>query len=197
MVRWIIRRVRAQIAARLPRETLLRQVVHGDNITALAAIEELKERLMFQDGSLQGISMAGARLQNVRLAKANISLVDFSGATLIGCYFGAADLRKARLLQADLSEGNLREAKLLEADLTGARLRGAHLAQGDFRRALLRSTDLTGANLWHTRLEAADLRGAILFGSNLQHALFDPETIMPDGLNWSDALDVERYTRAS
>ena len=194
MVRWLRKKIRAQISARVSRETLLSQAVHGDNITTLAAVEELKERLLFQDGTLQGMSFAGARLHKVQLAKARLQLTDFTGAVLTSCYFGDTDLSKAKLLKANLADGNLRECKLVDADLTGAVLRGAHLAKADLRGAVLRSTDLTGANLWQAHLHAANLTGADLKQANLSGARFNAHTILPDGQYWHAELDLSVYT---
>ena len=194
MVRWLRKKIRAQISARVSRETLLSQAVHGDNITALAAIEELKERLLFQDGTLQGLSFAGARLHTVQVSNARLQLPYLTGAVLTSCYLGDTDLSKARLLKANLADGNLRECKLVDADLTGAVLRGAHLAKADLRGAVLRSTDLTGANLWQAHLHAANFTGAVLTQANLSGANFNPHTIMPDGRNWHSELDLSLYT---
>lgn len=194
MLGWFSRKIKSQVAARMSREALLARAAHSDNITALAAIEELKERLCFQDGSLQGRNLAGARLQNVRLAKALMQLIDLTGADLRGAYFGEADLSKARLIKADLSDSNLREVRLTDADLTGAKLRRAHMAGADLRGALLRSADLTGANLWQALCHAADLTGADLIGVNLTGARFNTHTILPDGQPWSQEVDMTVFT---
>lgn len=197
MIRWLQKKLLKQIGTRLSRETLLSQAVHGDNGTAIAAVEELKERLCFQDGSLQGHNFAGARLHKVQLAKARLQLADFTGATLTTCYLGDADLSKAKLVKANLSDANLRECKLTDADLTGASMRGTHLAKADLRGAVLRSADLTGANLWQVTLHAANLTGAELRDANLSDTLFNTHTIMPDGQHWHAALDLTVYTRRS
>ncbi|MBK9125596.1 MAG: pentapeptide repeat-containing protein [Chloroflexi bacterium] len=194
MLGWFSRKIKTQVAARMSREALLARAVHSDNITALAAIEELKERLHFQDGSMQGHNLAGARLQNVRLAKALMQLIDLTGADLRGAYFGETDLVKARLIKADLSDSNLREIRLTDADLTGAKLRGAHMAGADLRGALLRSADLTGANLWQAACQATDLTGADLTGANLTGVRFNSHTILPDGQLWSHEIDLTIYT---
>lgn len=194
MVRWLRKKIRTEISARLSRETLLSQAVHGDNLTAIAAIEELKERLCFQDGSMQGLSFAGARLHKVQLAKARLQLTDFTGALLTQSYFGDTDLSKSKLLKANLTDANLRECKLTDADLTGAMLRGVHLAKADLRGAVLRSANLTGANLWQAHLQAANLTGADLSQANLSGAHFNSHTVMPDGQHWHPDLDLSVYT---
>lgn len=194
MLGWLSRKIKTQISARLSRETLLVRAAHSDNITALAAIEELKERLHFQDGSMRGHNLAGARLQNVRLAKAVMQLIDLTGADLRGAYFGESDLVKARLSKADLSDSNLRDIRLADADLTGAVLRRAHMAGADLRGALLRSADLSGANLWQALCHAADLTGADLTGANLIGVQFNSHTILPDGQLWSVDIDLSIYT---
>lgn len=197
MIRWLKKKIYAEINARIPREKLLATALHGDNAAALAAIAELKQRLHFQDGSLQGQNFAGAQLSRVELAKARLQLVDFTGAVLAGCYFGETDLSKARLLKADLTGGNLRDINLSDADLTGAILRGVHLAKANLRGANLRSTDLTGANLWGAHLHAANLTGALLIGVNLSGAQFDVSTVLPDGETWHPDIDMHVYTQAA
>lgn len=194
MIRWLFKTINAQVYARLSREALVQRLTSAGNMGALAAVEELKQRLCFQDGSLQGVSMAGAQLQQVRLAKARLPLADLTGATLRGCYFGDADLSKARLTKADLSDGNLRGACMAGADLTGATLARAHLARADLRDAVLCAADLRDANLWSADLRGADLRGATLTGANLHHAQFDDRTRLPDGTPWHVGANVEAYT---
>jgi uncharacterized protein YjbI with pentapeptide repeats len=81
-----------------------------------------------------------------------------------------ADLREARLCEADLRGANLRDA-----NLSGADLRGVDLRQANLEGASLRGADLSDANLGGANLNAVKLRGA-----QFQRA------IMPDGTRCED-----------
>jgi len=70
--------------------------------------------------------------------------------------------------QANLNGSDLSGANLFGVDLSGADLSGANL-----HRAYLRWTDLRGANL----------RGANLTEVDLRMALYDSDTIWPQGLH--------------
>ena len=74
--------------------------------------------------------------------RANLYRADLRGANLSEAYLGEADLRMANLSEADLRRADLRMAKLSKADL-----RRAKLSEADLRRADLVGADLCGANL--------------------------------------------------
>ncbi len=67
----------------------------------------------------------------------------------------SADLSKAFLFGANLTNADLRNTKLSGAFLYGANLESADLEGADLSGATLRGANLSGANL-----ESADLRGA-------------------------------------
>ena len=73
-----------------------------------------------------------------------------------------ADLRRANLSGASLSEAILPDANLRRADLSGADLWHANLWRAD-----LSGADLSGADLWHANLSDAILSGADLSGADL------------------------------
>ena len=68
-----------------------------------------------------------------------------------------ANLRDAKLKDANLRGANLRDAKLRETNLRGANLRYADLRYADLAGANLRDADLRYADLRHTDLSGADL----------------------------------------
>lgn len=70
---------------------------------------------------------------------------------------------------------------LSEARLFGANLRGADLSGAVIVLASLRYTDLRGANLEGALLASSDLRRAKLDDARLDRAVFDSDTIWPDG----------------
>ena len=82
----------------------------------------------------------------------------------------ADDLAGADLRRADLTGAYLTDADLRDADLTGAYLRGAILGGADLRRSILRGAILGGADLEDADLRRADLEGAILTGAILTGA---------------------------
>ena len=85
--------------------------------------------------SLVGVYFGGAQLAGAR----------FQGADLTGAYFGDADLRNADLRDANLTGTYLGNAKLRNANLRGANLTGAYLEHADLEEANLEGVDLTGA----------------------------------------------------
>ncbi len=85
-------------------------------------------------------------------------------------YLRGADLRRANLSYADLSDADLRRA-----NLSYANLRGADLSDADLRRANLSDANLRGADLGGADLSDADLRRANLSGS---HGLLDAINFM-------------------
>jgi uncharacterized protein YjbI with pentapeptide repeats len=101
-----------------------------------------------------------------------------------------ADLSKANLQYADLSKANLQQAELSKANLQGtnlteAKLQRARLWQVNLQQVNLTEAKLQGAELWATKLQGAklwdanlqgvylrdaNLQGAYLRGANLQQA---------------------------
>lgn len=80
------------------------------------------------------------------------------------------DLRRARLVDSDLSEARLARADLTAADLRGAALHHADLTEADLTAANLRGADLRWCQLNGARLRRADLRDALLDGTNVSGA---------------------------
>jgi uncharacterized protein YjbI with pentapeptide repeats len=67
-------------------------------------------------------------------------------------------------------KANLKGAKIVEANLEGANLESARLIGANLEGANLRGADLKGANLVDADLRDADLRGVSLRGADLTHA---------------------------
>lgn len=84
-----------------------------------------------------------------------------------------ADLCGAALCGADLHDAALRGADLHRADLHLADLTGADLRGADLRAVNLRGADLRGADLREARLHRADLN----------HSVYDRETLWPSGFD--------------
>ena len=125
-----------------PKHVLVEQVQTGDNLSALEALRKMQGSGWTQDGTLAGLDLQRANLENARLARAEMAGVILREANLQGAYFGATNLREADLQAVNLNGANLGDVQLSGANLAGADLSNAHLASGDLRRV-----NLTGANL--------------------------------------------------
>jgi uncharacterized protein YjbI with pentapeptide repeats len=114
----------------------VRKIRGSDNRKALLAVEELRARGWLEDGSLEGVRLCHAHLENADLLKASLRKIDF---------------HQAYLTYADLTGADLTMAKLMRADLRGADFGGANIADADFLKA-----NLSGAkNLTDEQLSQA------------------------------------------
>lgn len=77
----------------------------------------------------------------------------FKGANLPGVNF-----RRAKLIEADLSDANLSGANFRYADLTGASLVAAELSGADFFGAILHGVDISDVDLWGVKIDSYQLR---------------------------------------
>lgn len=119
-----------------------------------------KNNLTFDGIDLAGFDLRDMNLANVRLRRANLSYSEMA----------AINLRNADLEDADLRRANLKSADLREANLAGANLSGAQLGLAIFQGAILDSADLRGADLFLAHISEEQLETAIL----------DSSTILPD-----------------
>jgi uncharacterized protein YjbI with pentapeptide repeats len=78
-----------------------------------------------------------------------------------------ANMGRAILRSARLTEANLNATDFYSADLTGANIRNGNLAGANLSRAKLVGTDLTNANLIEANLVETDLKNAILIGCKI------------------------------
>ena len=81
-----------------------------------------------------------------------------------------ADLRKAFLMYADLTDTNLVGAKFFGADLNSAFFENANVSNSFFSHAILVRANFKGADLTDTEFKEADLEGANLDGANFTNA---------------------------
>jgi uncharacterized protein YjbI with pentapeptide repeats len=109
--------------------------------------------------------LRGANLIKADLGGANLSEADLSAADLLG-----ANLREANLSDADLSAAYLRGADLSRAELGRANLSRAELGWADLRGANLSEADLSEAKLVRAFLDEANLCNAKLSGADLRKA---------------------------
>lgn len=83
-----------------------------------------------------------------------------------------------------LQARNFRYSNWLGLDLWNVNLRGA----------LLRHSNMAHTVLWHTDLRGADLRGANLEHAKMAEVILDPDTVLPDGTHWTEAVDLNQFT---
>ncbi|HLZ61683.1 MAG TPA: pentapeptide repeat-containing protein [Ktedonosporobacter sp.] len=110
--------------------------------------------------SWRGEGLCNPHLWQVNLSEANLWRADLRGAAL-----SEVNLRKANLREALLSYGEFQAVDLRGADLRKADLHGAALSRVDLRGADLREARLH-VYLQNTDLRGADLRGARLRGNS-------------------------------
>ena len=129
------------------------------------------------------ITDAGELLKRYAAGGRNFQNADLRNARLVD-----ADLRNANLIGTQLMGANLRNAqldgvKLVIADLTGADLTGASLRKAKLMRAILRNARLEGVNLSRADLSDADLQGADLSAADLSEANL-AGTSLPNGITF-------------
>lgn len=186
------------------KQQLIREMGANDNGIALRAVRELKAQGWLSDGSMRGIMLVGANLQD-----ADMDFADLIGSIMIGANLEWADLVVAKLQMVNLTHANLESADLSFAGLqwafmVSAKLKDAYLAGADLENASLVDANLQGASLERANLEKASLLGAnlratILLNANLKQvniagATFDEDTVLPDGTNWALDTDMGRFT---
>ncbi len=198
----VIERLRQSLQLRwykfVPTDRLIDQIGNGrGGSKSQPMLDALRERLAYQDGSLNSVDWSAAKLNGVALSSCLLSNAKLAGANLRGAYFGYSDLRKACLKDADLSEASLRQTRLEGADLSGANLQSANLARADLRGARLVRANLSTANLWQTDLRGADLSQAVLTACATHSVKVDQRTILPDGNACRDVGDFAPFTASS
>jgi hypothetical protein len=100
----------------------------------------------------------------------DLSRVDLRRARLVDANLQGARLGDANLEGAEFYRANLQDVWLASADLQGAQLNFANLQGATLILADLRRADLGGADLQDASLIGANLQGTTLIGANLQGA---------------------------
>jgi hypothetical protein len=128
---------------------------------------------------MEGAQLAGADLRGARLRNANLA-----GADLRGAQLGGADLAYTSLAGAKLWSAHLNQAAMMGANLRNADVSRADLTNANLTYAVLKGADLSGANLAGADLTNADLQGAKIDGADftaakLAQAVWVDGTICP------------------
>lgn len=171
----------------------------------------LKGATLFQ-AQLQGATIASANLESASIEESALEGAAFVNANLHHANLREANLRQTVMNFADLTRANLEFVLLDGAMLTSANMQQAQLNESSITNANLAEADLGNAQLQRTDLTGSDLGGAILKGANLTRArlenvnfrnplgnfaVFDENTILPDGSNFqhdNGAEQLERFT---
>lgn len=109
----------------LTKTELINKIWSLETKYSLQAIEELRVRNWLSDGSLRGVALCRAQLQNADLMKADLCNVDFHQACLDFADLSEARLNGAKLIRTSLQGVNFDHADLTYADLHKANLHGA------------------------------------------------------------------------
>ena len=124
-----------------------------------------------------------------RVGDCEVTPTNLEGAFLLGADLSKADLRWANLSDAALVWCNLDGASLAHTDLSKSKLNQASLERTNFRSAIL-----DGASLEYSRVVDADLSGASLKGVSLGGVFLSPLTKL-DGVQWDadfiSSLEIE------
>lgn len=170
--------------------------------------------------NLEGANLVDSNLQSANLIDVNLKVANLAGANLQSANCVDADLRKAILIgaslkNADLRGANLTNAKLifdvfdqdfkrtlLKADRKGKlyeRITNLALFEtGQIEQAAkyasVNSTKATQSLLDKLRQRHAEYYASLSISANIEDAIFDERTILPDGTFWTSETDVRRFT---
>lgn len=128
----------------------------------------------------------GAELRGARLQQADMRRVVLNKATL-----NDVDLKKAILVQTQLKEARLEGACLREADLFEVEMQGAVLS-----RAQLQGANVDSGRLTATYLHGAHLQGAVLFSTQMHGATLTYAKMQGAVLAWT-YLQAANFKQAS
>ena len=192
-------RIRRSLESRwyryVPTERLILKIKQDKSGPAASVLlDSLRERMAFQDGSLEEVDWSLACLDSAVLASCRLTQANFARASLRGAYFAYSDLRFVNLEHADLFEAHMREANLQSANLNGCDLRCTNLARANLAGAELANANLSDANLWETNLSGANLTGARLTRCSLHNVITDTATILPDERSCRSTSELQAFT---
>jgi len=123
-----------------------------------------------------------ADLSRANLCMANLSEANLCMANLCMANLYEADLSRASLCMANLSEADLSSASLYRADLSRANLCMANLSEANLSRANLSEADLSRASLSEANLSRASLCMANLYRADLSEAAALPAYQICEGV---------------
>lgn len=134
------------------------------------------------DADLEGVNLAGTRLQGAYFHRANLKNADLGGANLQGTYFCGANLENATFHMAHLEDAHLNSTNLKGANLQRAFVKNANLTDAYLENIWLKDTNLRGSNLQDLDLSNVDLSYTkdIYFSDNkIEGAIISSTTTAP------------------
>ena len=144
-----------------------------NNMLIAEVIRILRVKGYFEDGSLKN-----SILINANLSGSNLENIDLRGS----------NLNYTKFIDCNLYSSKISHSTLENVDLTGANLVNADLSYSSFCNSKLERCLLDGANLTGCNLFGANIKGV-----RLEHAIFDSETIMPNGQKWIQGQDLTLF----
>lgn len=127
------------------KDRLVRQMGNRDNTLALRAVEELRVHGWLEDGTLEGVHIVWANLQNADLDKADLHSADLWLTNMQQARLYKANLQGTLMQAVDLGEANLDGANLASANLNESNLLNARLSE---RTLFTRDTVLPDCTFW-------------------------------------------------
>lgn len=158
------------------------------------AIQNRKDNIVFQLSSSNDvlvieairISASEGWLYNGSFRGKNLANVNFYGTR----FLARADLQAANLSESNLQGTGLRDAKLENTTLQKANLQGAILTATNLHGANLTEANLARADLTNANLSGANLTGTNLQAAFLKNVIWDSNSILPDGTQWTPDSDL-------
>lgn len=103
-------------AREIQKSQLIREIGSRDNGLATRAVKELRAQGWVKDGSLRGIRLYKANLEEADLSEGDLQNVDLLAANLKGAYLMGVDLRNASLLCTELQGAILYKVNLTNVE---------------------------------------------------------------------------------
>ena len=162
--------------------SLARAGVYALGFSATGAGFDIAERVFGREGdvfvgtghlynaTLNHADLDGADMRQARLIEADMEGASLVEAILDEANLGSADLTGARLIGASLVAASLYNANLTEADFSVATMTGANLREAKLDRTSLYWADLSAADMDGIYYPDARLYGAVLIGTDLTGA---------------------------
>lgn len=174
------------------------------NSLALEAMEELWTKGWLTDGSLHGQDLSRADLRGADFGHADLTRVRFSDQR-----YGEAKFDETTRLpdntfwKADTDMSKFTDPKhpyywrgytLWKTYKQNEDYRNSNLYGANLKHSTLYRVNFSGADMRYSNMQKANLSEANLMNAKLSNALFDENTILPDGKKWTPETDIQRYT---
>jgi uncharacterized protein YjbI with pentapeptide repeats len=162
-----------------------------------------------ENANLKGAIMIGANLSAAHLYAANMSKTKLEHANLSGVKLSDATFSEASLSLTDLSDSWFTQVDFANTYMFHANLSNSYLLHTNFWGANLQYANLNNTKVGGANFSGADLTNADLVNSQgIQSsvsqegktelsefgAIFDENTILPDGTNWTEGRDMREFT---